>query len=183
MHKYKILSCKMYCLKYVVWKNSTPKLRGVIGGTITKFHFQATIFFVGPASLQYHGPSKWVWLRMEIKQNHWSILKNKDVIYYQLRPDFLTYGHGPRYTADADAAVTDVCTQKYQVAVWWLLLPQRSSSESNGDMWIKFFMYVTFLRRRGPSQIRWGAWNDGNPLNQCACPLLPILLVARLCVQ
>jgi len=114
--------------------------------------------------MQYHGPSKWVWLRLEIKQNHRSILKNKDVIYYQLRPDLQTYGHGPRYTADADAAVIDVCTQKYQVAAWWLLLPQRSSSESNGDMWIKFFMYVTFLRRRRPSHIRCSAWNDSNPL-------------------
>ena len=134
MHKYTILSCKMYGLKCIALKNSTPILREAVGGTIAKFHCQATIFFVAPASLQNHGP-KWVWLRLEIKQNHRSILKNKDVIYYQLRPDLQTYGHGPRYTADADAAVIDVCAQKYQVAAWWLLLPQRFSSESNGDMW------------------------------------------------
>jgi hypothetical protein len=62
MHKYKTLSCKMYGLKYeyIVWINATPKIRKVTGGTITKFHCQATILFVGPASLQYHGPTKWV---------------------------------------------------------------------------------------------------------------------------
>jgi hypothetical protein len=174
MHKCKILSCKIYGLKHIALKNSTPILREAVGGTIAQFHCQATIFFVAPASLQYHGPSKWVWLTLEIKHNHWSILKNKDVIYYQLRPDLQTYGHGPRYTADTDAAVIDVCTQKYQLAAWWLLLPQRTSSESNGDMWIKFFMHETFLRRRGLSQIRWSAWND--PLHKCSCPLLLILL-------
>jgi hypothetical protein len=70
MHKYKILSCKMYGLKYTVRKNSTPKLGEVIGGNKTTFHFQATMFFVGPAFLKHHGPSKWVRLRLEIKQNH-----------------------------------------------------------------------------------------------------------------
>jgi hypothetical protein len=60
MHKYKILNCKTYGLKYIVWKKPAPILREAIGETITKFHFQETIFFVGPASLQYHGPSKWV---------------------------------------------------------------------------------------------------------------------------
>ena len=32
---------------------------------------------VGDASLQHSAPSYWVWLTLEIKQNHWSILKKK----------------------------------------------------------------------------------------------------------
>jgi hypothetical protein len=77
-----------------------------------KVLLRGNYIFVGHASLQYHGPLKWVWLRLEIKEKYWSILKNKDVICYKLQSAFQTYGHGLRYTANADAAVTDVCTKK-----------------------------------------------------------------------
>jgi len=94
-----------------------PKLHEVMGG-------QNHRFIVEDASLQGYGPSDWVLLSLEIKQSHWSILK-KSCILYQFRADVQIYGHGSRYTADNDAAETDVYTQKCQVAVWWLLLPQR----------------------------------------------------------
>ena len=101
--------------------------------------------YVGRASLQCHGPSKWVWLRLVIKENRISILK-KVVICYQLRPDIQTYRHRPRYTANAntDVAEINVCAQKCQVPAWWLLLLRQLSSETTGDMWIKFFLYVGF---------------------------------------
>ena len=55
--------------------------------------------------------------RLAIKWNRLSILK-KVVICYQLRPDIQTYGHQPRYTAnaDTDAAEIDVCAQNCLVA-------------------------------------------------------------------
>jgi hypothetical protein len=52
----------------------------------------------------------------------------------------------------------DLCTQKCQVAGWWFLLPQRSSSESTGDVQVKFFMYVAFLQSCRPAQIWWMDW-------------------------
>jgi len=70
------------------------KLRELIGGTKTNRYCPAT---VRDASLKCHGLSKWVLLRLEIKQNHWSIIKKKVVICYQLRPDVQTYRHPPRY--------------------------------------------------------------------------------------
>jgi len=41
----------------------------------------------------------------------------KSCILYQFRADVQIYGHRSRYTADNDAAETDVFTQKCQVAV------------------------------------------------------------------
>ena len=42
-----------------------------------KQRFIVTQHYVGHASLQRHVPTMWDWLRLEIKQNHWSIQKNK----------------------------------------------------------------------------------------------------------
>ena len=42
--------------------------------------------------------------------------KKKNCISYQFRADVQTCGHRPRYTADNDAAQTDVCTPKCQFA-------------------------------------------------------------------
>ena len=53
-------------------------------------------------SLQHYWPSNLVWLRLKIKQNHWSILK-KCCNSYQFRVDVQTYGHRPWYTADNNA--------------------------------------------------------------------------------
>lgn len=47
----------------------------------------------------------------------------------------------------------DLCAPKSQIAGWWFLLPQQSSSESTGDVQIKFFMYVAFLQTCRPAQI------------------------------
>jgi len=41
--------------------------------------------------------------------------KTKSYISYQFRADVLTYGHRPRYTAENEAAGSDVCVQKCQV--------------------------------------------------------------------
>ena len=76
--------------------------------------------YVGDASLKRYGPSDWVWLRLEIKQNHWSMYsererEKKSYISCQFRGDVQTYGHRPRYTAGNDAEVwllrskTSVC--------------------------------------------------------------------------
>ena len=46
------------------------------------------------------------------------------------------------YTAHADEAETDVYAQKCQVTAWCLLILQRFSSESNGNVQITFYIYV-----------------------------------------
>ena len=107
-----------------VGKNSVPKFREVIGWTKTKDLLPRNCMSeMRPFSTTDR--HVWVWLRSEIKQNHWSILKNKSYIAYQFRADVQTHGHRPRYTADNDVAERDVSAQKCQVAAWWLLLPQQ----------------------------------------------------------
>ena len=86
------------CPNFVMWQ----------GGPKQRFIFKE--LDVGAASLRCNGLSNWVWLRLEIKQNHWSILK-KSCISYQFRTDVQTYGHRPQYTTD-DTADGDVCAQK-----------------------------------------------------------------------
>ena len=83
------MSCTLKEKTYRMWKNSKPKLCKVIGGP--KQRFTVKELYVGDASLQCYGPSKWVWLRLEIKQNHWSILK-RSCISYQFTADVQTYG-------------------------------------------------------------------------------------------
>ena len=53
------------CPNFVMWQ----------GGPKQRFIFKE--LDVGDVSLQCNGPSNWVWVRLEIKQNHWSILKKK----------------------------------------------------------------------------------------------------------
>ena len=87
-----------------------PKFRKVIGGTKKKKRCIAKALYVGDASLQRYGPSNWVWLSSEIKQNHWRVLKGKEsCTLYQFRADVQTHdAHRPRNTADSDVAGTGV---------------------------------------------------------------------------
>jgi hypothetical protein len=52
-------------VKYTMRRNSMPKLLQKKWGTETKIYY----------SFQSRDPSKWVWLSLEIKKNHWSVLK------------------------------------------------------------------------------------------------------------
>ena len=110
-------------------KISMPKLHRVIG-RIKQIFFVKELYVGDTSSLRYE-PSDLVWLRLEIKQNHRSILKKKkSYISYQFRADVQTYGQRPRYAADNDAAETDVCAKKHQVADASIIRSVRSSSES-----------------------------------------------------
>jgi hypothetical protein len=71
-----------------IYRMRKPKLCEVIGGP--KQRFTVKELYVGDAFLQCYGLSKWVWLRLEIKQNHWSILK-RCCILYQFTADVQTY--------------------------------------------------------------------------------------------
>ena len=62
-----------------------PKLLEVTGGG-PKQKFIVKELYAVVASWQRFGPSNWVWLRLEIKQNHWNIQK-KSYISYQFRAD------------------------------------------------------------------------------------------------
>jgi hypothetical protein len=93
-------------------KNPMSKLCEVM--QVPKQRFIVKELHVRDASLQCYRLSVWVWLRVEIKQNHWSILGGerdgkKRCISYQFREDVQGYGHQPRYTTDNDAVKTDVC--------------------------------------------------------------------------
>ena len=70
--------------------------------------------YVGHASLQCHRPSKWVRLRLEIKQNQWSILRGGSCISYQLA-DVQTYSHRP-HTKLTTTHQRLTCALKY---AWW----------------------------------------------------------------
>jgi len=82
------MSCTLNEKIYGMRKNSKPKLCEVIGGP--KQRFIVKELYVGDAFLQCYRLSKWVWLRLEIKQNHWSILK-RSCILYQFTADVQTY--------------------------------------------------------------------------------------------
>jgi len=84
-----------------------PRLVGACNTGVGKYHAQTSWgdrrgqhrfivkqLYVTHVSLQWHGPSQWVWLRFEIKQNYFSILK-KSCILDQFRTDVETYGHPP----------------------------------------------------------------------------------------
>jgi hypothetical protein len=64
--------------------------------------------YCGDKSLHRYGLSNWVWLRLEIKTTEVFFGGGGNCILYQFRADVPTYGHRPRYTADNDAAKTDV---------------------------------------------------------------------------
>jgi hypothetical protein len=104
---------------YRVRGNSLPKFFEVIRKTKTKNFCHRTN--VGAVPLQRYRPLNWVWLRLKIKQNRWGILKKKSCVSYQLIAGVQTYGYRPRYTAENDAADTEVCAKKCQVTGWWLL--------------------------------------------------------------
>jgi hypothetical protein len=53
---------------------------------------------------------------VEIKQNHWSILK-KSWISSEFRADALMYSHQPEYKGD-DKAEFILCAQTCQVSAW-----------------------------------------------------------------
>jgi hypothetical protein len=54
-----------------------------------KQKFVVKELYVRDVSLKYYGLSNWIWIRLNIKQNHWSILKKKKkrFILYQFRAD------------------------------------------------------------------------------------------------
>ena len=87
----------------------TPTLWGDRGD---QNRFIGKELYVRDASLQPCWLLNWVWLRLEIKQNHQAIWKKK----CQFRADVPTHGYRPRYTADNDPAETDMCAQQC-----WLL--------------------------------------------------------------
>ena len=71
-----------------MWKNSLKNVESdnnkILYKTLLNFFYSETVLtfwislvYVGDASLQHYRPSNWVWLRLDIKQNHWSILKKK----------------------------------------------------------------------------------------------------------
>ena len=125
---------------YRMRKNSTPKLRELIEGTKTNTYFQGIVcrrrVLVAPRTVKL-GQS------LEVKRNRWSILK-KSYVSCRFRADVGTYGHRSLYTAHNDAAETDVCTQKCQLAALVVAAASairaiRSSSELTGDVKIKVF--------------------------------------------
>jgi len=103
-------------------KNSTPKLRDVIGGTETKIYCQATTrrtcVLAAPRTIKVGltkvanqaTPPKYFWRGCNFLSDETTCSN---------------YGHRPQYIADTDAEEIDVYAQKSQVAAWWLLLPQR----------------------------------------------------------
>jgi len=84
-----------------------PKLSEVIRGIKKRFNVKE--LYVGDTSFWRYKPSNWVPLRVKIKQNHLRILKKKSCISYHFRADVQMYSHQPQYTADNNAAETDVC--------------------------------------------------------------------------
>jgi len=110
-----------YTAYHKMRKNFLPKLREVKGES--KQWFIVKELNVGNASWQGYGRSNWGWLRLEIKQNHWSIPK-KVAFYTNLKLMI-------KRTAtdlDREPATTQqrhVFAKKYQVAAWGLLLPQK----------------------------------------------------------
>ena len=71
---------------YSMWKNSVPKLCEMIGGNKTKFYCQGTICWRCVLAVLW--TENGVWLRLEIKQNHWSVLEKKDVFHTNLEQMF-----------------------------------------------------------------------------------------------
>ena len=105
-------------------RNSMPKLSEEIGGTKTKIYCQGNICrrcVLAALRTVKLGLTKF---GNQVKPLNYSG-KKKSCISYWFRADVQTYGHRPRYAADDDAAQTDVCAKKCQVAAGWLLLPQQ----------------------------------------------------------
>ena len=103
--KFQISTSTVPCYKYRVQKNSMRWEGG------PQRRFTVKQLSVGDASVQCRGPSKWNWLRLEIKQNHWSILK-KSCISYQFQADVQTKLHRESTTMQSgidDSQVPGCC--------------------------------------------------------------------------
>jgi hypothetical protein len=98
-----------------------PKLFEVIGGTKTKFGRRCVLAVLW--TIRRLGLTK---VGSQAKPLKYS---EKSCISYQFRADVQTYGYQPHFTADNDAADTDMCTQKCQVAATSTIGEMRSSSE------------------------------------------------------
>ena len=104
-------------------KNSTPKLREVIGGTETKIYCLATAsrtcVLAVPRTIKL-GLTKAVNRAKPLK---YSLKKKSNFLSNEIRCS--NYGHRPQYTDDTEAEEIEAYAQKRQVSFWWLLLPQR----------------------------------------------------------
>jgi hypothetical protein len=104
-----------------------PSLKKEGGGP--KRRFTVKELYVSDASLHCYGLSIWVWLRLEIKHNHYSIL-TKCCVSYQFREDVQTCGHWPQYTADSVATKATMSPQKCHIVAAWMIRQMKSSSVS-----------------------------------------------------
>ena len=94
-----------------------------------KQRFTVEELYVSDALLHCYVPSIWVWLRLEIKCNHWSIL-TKCCVLYHIREDVQACDHAPWYTADSVAAETALSTQKCHIVAGSKIREMKSPSVS-----------------------------------------------------
>jgi hypothetical protein len=88
------------------------------------------------SDMQCHRPSEQLWLKLEIRQNHLSIVK-KICILYQIRDDVQTDSSWPRY--GKDWRVTKKCQVGAALMIWAI----RSSSESTYHCHLKWLLVWT----------------------------------------
>jgi hypothetical protein len=92
---------------YRVQKNSMLKLSEEIRGTKNQDLFSINcVLYLHLCSAMDH---QTVWLRLEIKQNYWSILEEEVIIWYQTETG--CSNNWLRYTADSDTACL-ICVLK-----------------------------------------------------------------------
>jgi len=120
----------MVVLIYREWQNSMPKLCEMMGGIKTNIYCQGTIrrrcVFAVLWTIKF-------WLRLEIKQNHFSILKK--VLFCTNLEQMFKYGHWPWYVSNSDTPETDLYAQNMlgcclMVASASVIREMRSSWES-----------------------------------------------------
>jgi hypothetical protein len=113
-----------------VWEKSMPKLSDIMGGE-PKQRFIVKALYTGEASLWCYG------LKLGLTKvgNQAKPLKYSEKIKYfkTIQSRCSNAWPQPGYTAD-DAAETDVCAKKCQVAAASRIWAIRSSSESAGEM-------------------------------------------------
>jgi hypothetical protein len=112
LHLWHDLHNKVFEVKHKLYKPDVvkPHAQTLWGDGEPKERFIVKEMYVRDAALQRYGLSIRVWLRLDIKQNSWSVLGGGSCISYQFRENAQTYSHQPQYTADNDAAKTDMCT-------------------------------------------------------------------------
>jgi len=116
-----------------MWKYFKPKLCEVIGAP--KQRYIVKELYVGDASLQPYGPSKWVWWRLEIKQNHWNILK-RSCISYQFTADVQTMKQQRLMCALKNARLlleVCCCLKGSEIHFRINILPQLTTAGLNGE--------------------------------------------------